>query len=41
MFSFLDDEIASILNIIKKDVDAKVYDRNDILKKMPISIVRL
>ena len=33
MFSFLDDEIASILNIIKKDVDAKVYDRNDILKK--------
>ena len=28
-----DDEIASILNIIKKDVDAKVYDRNDILKK--------
>lgn len=33
MFSFLDDEIASILNIIKKDVDAKVYDRNNILKK--------
>lgn len=33
MFSFLDDEIADILNIIKKDVDAKVYDRNDILKK--------
>lgn len=33
MFSFLDDEIAAILNIIKKDVDAKVYDRNDILKK--------
>lgn len=33
MFSFLDDEIAYILNIIKKDVDAKVYDRNDILKK--------
>ena len=33
MFSFLDDDIASILNIIKKDVDAKVYDRNDILKK--------
>lgn len=33
MFSFLDEEIAAILNIIKKDVDAKVYDRNDILKK--------
>lgn len=33
MFSFLDEEIAIILNIIKKDVDAKVYDRNDILKK--------
>ena len=33
MFSFLDDEIMTILNIIKEDVDAKVYDRNDILKK--------
>ena len=33
MFSFLDEEIATILNIIKEDVDAKVYDRNDILKK--------
>lgn len=33
MFSFYDDEIATILNIIKEDVDAKVYDRNDILKK--------
>ena len=33
MFSFLDDEIVVILNIIKDDVDAKVYDRNDILKK--------
>ena len=33
MFSFLDDEIVTILNIIKEDVDAKVYDRNDILKK--------
>ena len=33
MFSFLDDEIVAILNIIKEDVDAKVYDRNDILKK--------
>lgn len=36
MFSFLDDEIVVILNIIKDDVDAKVYDRNDILKKMLI-----
>lgn len=33
MFSFLDEEIAAILNIIKEDVDAKVYARNDILKK--------
>lgn len=33
MFSFLDEEIAAILNIIKENVDAKVYDRNDILKK--------
>lgn len=33
MFSFLDDEIMVILNIIKDDIDAKVYDRNDILKK--------
>lgn len=33
MFSFLDEEIAAILNIIKEDVDAKVYNRNDILKK--------
>ena len=33
MFSFFDEEIAAILNIIKEDVDAKVYDRNDILKK--------
>ena len=33
MFSFLDEEIAAILNIIKEDVDAKVYDRNDIIKK--------
>ena len=33
MFSFLDEEIAAILNIIKEDVDAKVYDRNDILIK--------
>lgn len=33
MFSFLDEELVTILNIIKEDVDAKVYDRNDILKK--------
>ena len=33
MFSFLDDEIAAILNIINGDVDAKVYDRNGILRK--------
>lgn len=33
MFSFLDDEIAAILNKIKESVDDKVYDRNDILKK--------
>ena len=33
MFSFLDDEIMAILNTIKDDIDAKVYDRNDILKK--------
>lgn len=33
MFSFFDDEIVAILNIIKENVDAKVYDRNDILKK--------
>lgn len=33
MFSFLDDEIRIILTMIKEDIDAKVYDRNDILKK--------
>ncbi|MGN1229518.1 MAG: type I restriction endonuclease subunit R [Prevotella sp.] len=33
MFSFLDDELVAILNIIKDAVDSKVYDRNDILKK--------
>ncbi len=33
MFSFMDEEIMAILNIIKEDIDAKVYDRNDILKK--------
>lgn len=33
MFSFLDDELVVILNIIKDEVDSKVYDRNDILKK--------
>lgn len=33
MFSFLDDDIVVILNNIKDGVDAKVYDRNDILKQ--------
>ena len=33
IFSFLDEEIAAILNIIKEDIDSEVYDRNDILKK--------
>ena len=33
MFSFLDEEIMVILKIIKEDIDSKVYDRNDILKK--------
>jgi len=33
MFSFLDEEIMAILNIIKSDIDQKVYNRNDILKR--------
>ena len=33
MFSFLDEEIMAILKIIKEDIDNKVYDRNDILKR--------
>ena len=33
MLSFLDDEVMVILKIIKEDIDGKVYDRNDILKK--------
>lgn len=33
IFSFLDEEIAAILNIIKEDIDSEVYARNDILKK--------
>lgn len=33
LFSYFDDEIMVILNIIKDDIDSKVYDRNDILKK--------
>lgn len=33
IFSFLDEEIVAILNIIKEDIDSEVYDRNDILKK--------
>ena len=33
MFSFKDEEIMVILKIIKEDIDAKVYDKSDILKK--------
>lgn len=33
MFSFNDEEIVAILNIIKEDIDSKVYDRNDILRR--------
>lgn len=33
LFSFSDDEVATILNIIKRNIDARVYDRNDILRK--------
>lgn len=33
MFSFREEEIMVILKIIKEDIDAKVYDKNDILKK--------
>lgn len=33
LFSFNDEEIMAILKIIKEDIDDKVYDRNDILKK--------
>ena len=33
MISFLDEEIATILNKIKEKIDDKVYNRNDILKK--------
>lgn len=33
IFTFSDHEISIILNMIKKDVDQKVYDKNDILKK--------
>lgn len=33
MVSFLDEEIATILNEIKEKIDDKVYNRNDILKK--------
>ncbi len=33
MFSFYDDEILAILNIIKQDIDEKVYNRNDILRR--------
>lgn len=33
IFSFNDEDIMNILNSIKEDVDNKVYDKNDILKK--------
>ncbi len=33
LFSQYDDDILSMLKTIKTDVDSKVYDRNDILKK--------
>lgn len=33
LFTFSDSEICVILNMIKDEVDSKVYDRNDILKK--------
>lgn len=33
MFTFNEDEIMSILKIIKEDIDKKVYNKNDILKK--------
>ena len=33
IFSQQDEELVSILSTIKNDIDAKVYDRNDILKK--------
>ena len=33
IFTFNEYEISVILNIIKEDIDSKVYDRNDILKK--------
>ncbi|MBD5206894.1 MAG: type I restriction endonuclease subunit R [Bacteroidales bacterium] len=33
IFTFSDHEISIILNMIKEDVDQRVYDKNDILKK--------
>lgn len=33
LFSFSDSELCVILNMIKDEVDSKVYDRNDILKQ--------
>lgn len=33
VFTFSDFEICAILNIVKEEVDQRVYDRNDILKK--------
>lgn len=33
MLALLDEEIMVVLNMIKEDIDGKVYDRNNILKK--------
>ena len=33
IFSYYDDNIVAILTDIKSEIDQKVYDRNDILKK--------
>lgn len=34
--SLYDESIMDVLLAIKTDIDQKVYDRNDILKRMPI-----
>lgn len=41
MLSEYDESIVTALMTIKSDIDRKVYDRNDILKKMPILSRRL
>ncbi len=33
IFSYYDNDIVTILTDIKTEIDQKVYDRNDILKK--------